>query len=106
MRSGSLCALLWRLLSWCNHKQIGLRARHISGCLNVVADNLSSNIQVIQTEWYLLQVFDTLLKVDLFSTSFNQNLPKFVSLIPDHRAWRVDSLSVHWDELYVFDFPC
>ena len=29
MKSGSLCALLWRLLIWCNQRQIVLRARHI-----------------------------------------------------------------------------
>ena len=28
MRSGSLCALLWRLLCWCNLRQIVLKARH------------------------------------------------------------------------------
>ena len=37
MRSGSLCALLWRLLSWCHPGRIVLRARHILGCLNVIA---------------------------------------------------------------------
>ena len=40
MRSGSLCALLWRLLSWCNLRKICLRARHIPGRLNVIADKL------------------------------------------------------------------
>ena len=29
MRSGSLCALLWRLLCWCSLNQIVLKARHI-----------------------------------------------------------------------------
>ena len=41
MRSGSLCALLWRLLSWCHPRGISLRARHIPGRLNVIADKLS-----------------------------------------------------------------
>ena len=27
VRSGSLCALLWRILSWCNHRNITLQAR-------------------------------------------------------------------------------
>ena len=59
MKSGSLCALLWRLLMWCNQRQIVLRARHIPGHLNVIADKLSRHGQVIQTEWSLLQeVFD------------------------------------------------
>ena len=53
MRSGSLCALLWRLLSWCNLREICLRARHIPGRLNVIADKLSRHCQVIQREWSL-----------------------------------------------------
>ena len=28
MRSGPLCALLWRILSWCTRKQVTLKARH------------------------------------------------------------------------------
>ena len=31
MKSGSLCALLWRLLMWCNQREIVSRARHIPG---------------------------------------------------------------------------
>ena len=41
MKSGSLCALLWRILSWCTRKQVTLKARHIPGRLNVIADKLS-----------------------------------------------------------------
>ena len=37
MKSGSLCALLWRILSWCTRQQLTLRARHIPGRLNVIA---------------------------------------------------------------------
>ena len=31
MRSGPLCALLWRIITWCTKKQVTLRARHIPG---------------------------------------------------------------------------
>ena len=41
MRSGPLCALLWRILTWCSGKQVTLKARHVPGRLNVVADKLS-----------------------------------------------------------------
>ena len=61
MKSGFLCALLWRLLSWCHPRGIVLRARHIPGRLNVIADKLSRHNQVIQTEWSLSQeVFNLL----------------------------------------------
>ena len=90
MRSGSLCALLWRLLSWCNLREICLRACHIPGRLNVIADKLSRHHQVIQTEWSLhLDIFAQIChrwhlpKVDLFATRYNRKLPQFVSLVPN-----------------------
>ena len=63
MRSGSLCALLWRLLCWYNLRQVVLKARHIPGHLNVIADKLSRQGQIIQTEWSLHQeVFNLLVQ--------------------------------------------
>ena len=50
MRSGTLCALLWRILTWCTRHQVALRVRHIPGRLNMVADKLSRLGQTILTE--------------------------------------------------------
>ena len=47
MRSCPLCALL-SILTWCTRKQVTLKARHIPGRLNVVADKLSRLGQTIQ----------------------------------------------------------
>ena len=112
MKSGSLCALLWRLLLWCNQREIVLWARHIPGHLNVIADKLSRHKQVIQTEWSLLQeIFDLLSwrwhkpTVDLFATRFNHKLPRFVSPVPDSLAWKVDALSLQWKDLDAHAFP-
>ena len=59
--SWDLCALLWQILTWCAKHRITLQARHIPGCLNVIADNLSRKNQVIHTEWSLHpEVFRTL----------------------------------------------
>ena len=86
MKSGSLCALLWRILSWCTRQQVTLRARHIPGRLNVIADKLSRLGQTIQTEWSLHPaVFQAVCarwhqpQVDLFATRFNNKLPQFVT---------------------------
>ena len=46
-----MCALLWKIMTWCHHCQITLRARHIPGCLNVMADVLLNQVQ--STEWSL-----------------------------------------------------
>ena len=99
IRSGSLCALLWRLLCWCNLRQVVLKARHIPDRLNVIADKLSCQGQIIQTEWSLHQeVFNLLVQtwhlpqVDMFATKYNCKLAQYVSPAPDPNAWAVDSL--------------
>ena len=86
MRSGPLCALLWRILTWCSQRQVTLKARHIPGRLNVIADKLSRMGQTIQTEWSLLpEIFQKLCskwhrpQIDLFATRFNHKLAQFVS---------------------------
>ena len=93
MRSGPLCALLWRILTWCSQRQVTLRARHIPGRLNVIADKLSRLGQTIQTEWSLLpEIFHKVChtwhrpQIDLFATRFNHKLPQFVSPVPDPLA--------------------
>ena len=74
MRSGSTCALLWRILTCCSRKQVTLKARHIPGQLNVVADKLSMQCQTIQIECPLLpEVFQLICtrwhrpQIDLFA---------------------------------------
>ena len=112
MRSGSLCALLWRLLCWCNLRQVVLKARHIPGRLNVIADKLSRHGQVIQTEWSLHpEVFNLLVQtwhrpqVDMFATKYNCKLAQYVSPVPDPSAWAVDALTVSWENLDMYAFP-
>ena len=112
MKSGPLCALLWRILTWCTNNQVTLKARHIPGRLNVVADKLSRLGQTIQTEWSLLpEVFHMICRkwhrpqVDLFTTRFNRKLPLFVSPVPDPLAWAIDALSLPWEDLDAFAFP-
>ena len=102
MKSGPLCALLWRILTWCARNQVTLKAQHIPGRLSVVADKLSRLDQTTQTEWSLLQkVFQAICnrwhrpQIDLFATRFNK-LPLFVSPVPDPLATAVDALSLPW----------
>ena len=45
--SAEMCARLWKIMTWCHHYQITLKARHIPGCLNVMADLLSRSNQVV-----------------------------------------------------------
>ena len=112
MRSGPLCPLLWRIFTCSTGKQVTLKARHIPGRLNVVADKLSRSGQTIQTEWSLLpEVFQALCnrwhqpQIDLFATRFNNKLPLFVSPVPDPMATAVDALSLSSEDLDAYAFP-
>ena len=58
-----MCALLWKIMTWCHHYQITLKARHIPGCLIVIDDLLSRSNQVQSTEWSLHDVQTDLSKV-------------------------------------------
>ena len=97
--SAEMCALLWKIMTWCHHYHITLKARHIPGCLNVMADLLSRSNQVQSTEWSLHpQVFrQTCQKwftphVDLFATHLNHKLPLYVSPVPDPNAYPLTAL--------------
>ena len=72
------CLLVWRILAYCNPRNILIRARRIQGCLIVIADSLSRKDKIIQTEWSLHpQIFSLICKVwhkpmvDMFATKLN-----------------------------------
>ena len=107
--------LLWltvELLLWLEAQNIIVRARHIPGCLNVIADHLSRPNQPISTEWSLhpeiveriFRVWGTP-EVDMFATLSNSHLPRFMSPIPEPRALAVDALSLDWQGRSVYMFP-
>ena len=100
------------LLGWCADRRITLRARHIPGHLNVLADALSREGQVLPSEWSLSpRVFKALESlwgphhIDLFATRWNCKVPTFVSPIPDDRAWGVDALSLPWEGFMAYAYP-
>jgi hypothetical protein len=100
------------LLLWCHANQISIRAVHIKGSLNGMADLLSRDQRTVNTEWSLhpsvvrdLWKMSFLPKVDLFATVFNRKLPRYVSPFPDPGAWGVDAMTLSWDDLSVYAFP-
>jgi hypothetical protein len=111
-RSLSLTQSVSRILLWAQDRRILLSARHLAGRLNILADLLSRNSGVCQTEWTLShRVLAPLWQawgrpsVDLFATRFNHRLPLFVSPVEDPRAWAVEALSFSWKGLDAYAFP-
>ena len=111
-RSHSLLRLTVELLLWLEVQDIVVRARHIPGCLNVIADHLSRPNQPIPTEWSLhpeivkriFRVWGTP-EVDMFATLSNSHLPRFMSPVPEPRALAVDALSQDWQGRSMYMFP-
>ena len=111
-RSIQLCRRANELLLMCQANQIVLRARHIPGRLNVLADILSRPSQTSGTEWSLHPSgFRVLTRewgiplLDLFATRWNHKRPLFVSPVPDPSAMAVDALSMSWKPLWVYAYP-
>ena len=111
-RSPTLLCLTVDLLLWLESQNIVVRARHIPGCLNVIADHLSRPDQPVPTEWSLHPEIVTRIfrvwgtpEVDMFATLSNSHLPRFMSPVPEPRALAVDSLSQVWQGMSVYMFP-
>ena len=109
-RSLTLLRLTVDLFLWLESQNIIVRARHIPGCLNVIADHLSRPNQPIPTEWSLHpeiveRIFRGTPEVDMFATLSNSHLPRFMSPIPEPRALAVDALSQDWQGRSMYMFP-
>ena len=110
-RSPTLLHLAVDLFLWLESQGIIVRARHIPGSLNVIAD-LSRPNQPIPTEWSLhpeivsriFRVWGTP-EVDMFATLSNSHLPRFMSPVPEPRALAVDALSQDWQGRSMYMFP-
>ena len=111
----ALLRLVVGLFMWLQAQDIVLRARHILGCVNVIANRLSRPNQPIPTEWGLnseivnriFQFWGTP-KVDMFVTVHNTRLLQFMSPIAEPQALAVDALSQDWHgrSMYMFlPFP-
>ena len=102
----------FRLFRLLDDNHICARARHIPGCRNVLADALSRPDKPSPTEWMLHpRAFQMVCEnhhrplIDLFATNRNNQLPVYVSPLPDPQAYAVDALSMSWEDLDAYAFP-
>ena len=111
-RSWSLMEETQLLFNLTQSLNIKIRARHIPGRLNVLADRLSRKNQILPTEWSLHPaVLESLWAkwekpmIDLFATKDNNKLSLYVSPVPDASAIGVDALTTQWKNLYLYAYP-
>ena len=111
-RSPTLLRLTVDLFLWLEAQNIIVWARHIPGCLNVIADHLSRPNQSISTEWSLhpevvkriFRLWETP-EVNMFATVSNSHLTRFMSPMSEPRALAVDALSQDWQGRSMYMFP-
>ncbi len=111
-RSYSLMEETHLLFNLIREHNWNLRATYIPGRLNVIADDLSRQGQVLPSEWSLHQDAVQILfrrwgspLIDLFATRFNHKCPLFVSPVPDPRAIEVDALNMSLEGLDAYAYP-
>ncbi|XP_067653190.1 uncharacterized protein [Haliotis asinina] len=111
-RATPLLDLTLRLFELVDRLCLSIRAVHIPGAKNVLADVLSRPDAPPSTEWQLNpRTFQSLClqfgrpMLDLFATRLNCQLPIYVSPVPDPAAWAVDALSLEWEGMDAYAFP-
>ena len=99
------------LWEWCLARKITLRAEHIPGRLNVIAD-AESRAKPDAADWKLDSVVFKVLNlsfgpftVDLFANRSNTQLERFYSYLPDPLAEQYDALVQPWRDENAYAFP-
>ena len=121
VRSRSLCLQTVRLLQWCHRHDIVLRAAHLPGAENKLADALSrKSSQIVDkprirgssVEWHLnpivcQTIFNRLHRplIDLFASSQNHQLPTYCSWQHDPAAYAQDAMAISWNMTLAYAFP-
>ena len=111
IKSDSLNSLAQQLWKWCMKRNIFISAQHIPGHMNSAADQLSRTFSY-NLEWSLnTNVFQQITQltlvpnIDLFASSLNAKLSRFVSWHPEPGAAAVNSISINWSNLKCYAFP-
>ncbi|XP_041453598.1 uncharacterized protein LOC121406794 [Lytechinus variegatus] len=110
-RSSTLCFLTLEILAWCQNNHITLKACHIPGKENYIADFLSRG-SYLPSEWQLnLTIVERIFsqgdqpQIDLFASALNKQLPTYCTKHQDPLAFATDSLTIPWKGILGYAFP-
>jgi hypothetical protein len=108
-KSSPLCSVALEINNWFEEREIDLYATYLPGKSNFVAD-AESRKQLSTGEWKLStlafvkiqQVWQ--MKVDIFVSSWNTQLPIFISWLPYPGAWMTDAFTLNWKNVRSYSF--
>ena len=98
------------LLSWCEARRIRVSAVHVPGVTNTIADAESRQVSD-SSDWRLAPWAFELVRekwpvdTDLFASSWNWQLPRFVSWRPQPDAFACNAFSLSWRDCLGYAFP-
>ena len=110
-KSATLNSVAQSNIRLCEANDVHLLPQFVPGKLNVRADSLSRDSQVLGSKWTLCQEVCLELfrrwpvNIDLFATSMNHRLPVYFSPVVDPQALATDAMSQCWDGLQAYAFP-
>ncbi|KAI9551258.1 reverse transcriptase [Daphnia sinensis] len=108
--SRSLSATAKSIVDWCEPRHLSLKAVHLAGNRNMVAD-YQSRVFLDRSDWKLSEVsFRQInsrwkMEVDLFAAAWSSQLVKFASWQPQPGAWAVNAFTFSWKNLRAYAFP-
>ncbi len=100
-KSAGLTKIAKTLADFCEQRQLTIIAVHLTGELNIEADK-ESRSDTDSSDWKLDQVVFGKIRdiwhteIDLFSSLWNAQIPKFVSWRPQPGSTAVNAFSVNW----------
>ncbi len=109
-RSQNLTTIAKAISNWCEPRGISVQAVYLPGSLNVIADKESRSAPDA-SDWMLRSdLFSRIsdlwpVDIDLFASSWNAQLPKFVSWKPQPGAYALDAFSLNWGSFFGYLFP-
>ena len=96
---------------WCKSRNIWITIAFVPGKLNTEADKASRKFKE-NTEWMLnTNVFNSIVEdfgrpeIDLFASSENKQIEKYISWKPEPEALAIDAFTVEWKEQFFYIFP-
>ncbi len=109
-RSRRLNGIVKDICNWCEERSISLRAEHVPGVTNTIAD-VESRSNNDSSDWQLdRNIFQKIrsiwtVDIDLFASCWNAQLPSFISWKPQPNALSTNALSFGWSKCAGYAFP-